>query len=207
MKRLFFTGLAALLPFTLTLLIVMFVINLLTDPFQGSVASVLEYYDLLDKPFLFFSGHDVLHISSKILVLVALIALIVLMGFLGRLVIAKTFFRFSEYVIQKIPVVNKLYNSVRDVVQTMFNSQGSSFSQAALVPFPKQGAWSIGFITEKQTPKKHNENVLVYVPGSPNPTAGFMLSYKYEEIILLEMKVEDALKFVLSCGTINPEFK
>jgi uncharacterized membrane protein len=64
----------------------------------------------------------------------------------------------------------------------------------------------MGLISEKQTPEKHADNILVFIPGTPNPTAGFMLSYKYEEIIFLDMKVEDAIKFMISCGTLNVEF-
>lgn len=207
MRKLFFTGLITLLPFTLTLMIVIFIINLFTNPFQGSVAAILDHYDLLDKPFLFFSGEDVLYFSSKLLVLIFLFAIIVLIGFLGRLVIAKTFFRFSDYVIQRIPIVNKVYKSTQELVKTIFKSGGSSFSQAALVPFPHKGAYSMGLISVKQTPENHSETVEVFIPGTPNPTAGFMLAYKYEEIIFLDIKVEEALKFILSCGIMYPGTK
>lgn len=207
MRKLFFTGLITLLPFALTVFIAAFVINLFTDPFQGSVESVLDYYDLLDSPFLFLSGTDVLHISSKILVIATLLGTIVLMGFFAHMVIAKTLFRFSARVIQRIPFVNKLYRSAQEVVTTLFSSKGSSFSQAALVPFPHAGAYSMALISEKQTPENHTENVSVFVPGTPNPTAGFMLSYRYEEIVFLEISVEDALKFIISCGIKNPDLK
>ncbi|HEV8051476.1 MAG TPA: DUF502 domain-containing protein [Parachlamydiaceae bacterium] len=207
MKKLFFTGLITLLPFALTVLIAVFVINLFTDPFQGSVERILDYYGLLESPFLFLSGTDVLHISSKILVIATLLGTIVLIGFFGHMVIAKTLFRFSGYIIQRIPFVNKLYNSTQEVVKTLFNSKGSSFSQAALVPFPHAGAYSMALISERQTPENHTENVSVFIPGTPNPTAGYMLTYRYEEIIFLEMKVEDALKFIISCGIKNPDFK
>lgn len=207
MKKLFFTGLITLLPFALTIFIAMFIINLFTDPFQGPVEAILDYYDLLDSPFLFLSGTEMLHISSKLLVIAALLGTIVLMGFFAHMVIANTLFRFSGRVIQRIPFVNKLYKSTQEVVTTLFSSKGSSFSQAALVPFPHAGAYSMALITVMQSPENHTENVSVFIPGTPNPTAGFMLSYRYEEIIFLEMKVEDALKFIISCGIKNPDFK
>lgn len=204
MKKLFFTGLITLLPFTLTLIIAAFVINLFTTPFQGSVASILDYYNLLDKPFLFFSGESILFFSSKFLVLIALGFFTILIGFLGRLFITKTFFRFGDYLIQRIPFVNTVYKTTQDVVKTLFNTSGSSFSQAAIVPFPYSGVYCMGLITERQTPESHSENVLVFIPGTPNPTAGFMLSFRYEEIIFLDMKVEDSLKFIISCGIMYP---
>jgi len=207
MKKLFFTGLITLLPFTLTLIIVLYIINLFTDPFQAPVEAMLEYYNLLDHPFLFFSGKDVLTFSSKTLALIALFAFIVLIGLLGHMVIAKTFLRFSEYVIARIPIVNKIYKIVQEAVLTLFNPKSASFSQAALVPFPYPGVYTMGFISLKQSSEKHNANVLVFIPGTPNPTAGFMLSFKHEEIIFLEMKIEDAVKFVISCGTANTEIR
>lgn len=207
MKKLFFTGLISLLPFTLTLLIVAFVVNLFTAPFQSSVAAILDYYDLLDKPFLFFSGQSVLDFSSKLFILIALALFTIFIGFIGRLVIAKTLFRFGDYLIKRIPFINKVYQSTQDVVKSLFSSNEPSFSQAAFVPFPHSGAYSMGLITKKQTPESHSDNVEVFIPGTPNPTAGFMISYKYEEVIFLDMKVEEAMKFIISCGTMYPEPK
>lgn len=204
MKKLFFTGLVILLPFTLTLLIVGAVINLLTTPFQGPVEALLDYYDLLDHPFLFLSGQTVLYLSSKILVILVLFFFTVLIGFLGRLVIMKSLFQFGNYIMARIPIVNKVYQSAQDLVYSLFNPQGSSFSQVALVPFPHADVYAMGLLTAKQTPESHTDNVLVFVPGTPNPTAGFMLSYRYQDIIILDMKVEDGLKFIVSCGIALP---
>lgn len=206
MRKLFFTGLITLLPFTLTVLIVLFVVNIFTNPFQGSVEAILDYYDLLDKPLLFFSGADVLYFSSKLFVIIALFAFTVLIGFFGRMVIANTLFRFGDYLIQRIPFVNKVYKATQDVVNTLFKSKGNSFSQVALVRFPHSKAYCLGLISVKQTPESHTDSVLVFIPGTPNPTAGFMLAYRYEDIIFLDMKVEDGLKFIISCGIMFPGF-
>jgi uncharacterized membrane protein len=202
MKRLFWTGLMTLLPFTLTLLIVLFVINILTDPFQNSVESILDYYDLLDQPFWFLSKESVLYISSKVLVIVSLFIITILIGLLAHLVITKFIFQLGNDLIARIPVINRLYQSVHDIVEILFKSNNSSFSQVVLVKFPHNGARVIGLVTKKQTPDKHEEEVPVFIPGSPNPTAGFILSYKYNEVIFLDIKVEDGLKFIVSCGTI-----
>lgn len=209
MKKLFFTGLVILLPFTLTLVIVLGIINLFTTPFQAPVEALLDYYNLLDRPFLFLSGETVLYLSSKILVILALFSFIVLIGFLGRLVIIKSLFQFGNALMTRIPIVNRVYQSSQDLVYSLFNPKGSSFSQVALVPFPHSGVYTMGFLTAKHTPEKqtsepHENKVLVFVPGTPNPTAGFMLSYHSQDVIILDMKVEDGLKFVVSCGIAFP---
>lgn len=207
MRQLFFTGLVILLPFTLTVFIVIGIINFLTAPFQGPVEAFLDYYNLLDRPFLFLSGETVLFLSSKFLVICALFSLTVLIGALGRLVILKKLFRLGNKVIARIPIVNKLYKSVQDLVNSVLSPQGSSFSQVALVPFPYSRVYAMGLLTMAQTPESHTDVVLVFIPGTPNPTAGFMLSYKYEDLIILDMKVEDGLKFIMSCGIALPESK
>lgn len=206
MRKLFFTGLITLLPFTLTVFIVVFMVNIFTDPFQSSVITILNYYDILNHPLWFFSQSDVLYISSKLLVIISLFAFTILVGFIGRMVLAKTFFRFGARLIARIPFVNRVYRASQEAIQALFKSKESSFSQAALVRFPHPDVYCMGLISEKQTPESHSEQVVVFIPGTPNPTAGFMLTYKYEEIIFLDIKIEDALKFIISCGIMYPNF-
>lgn len=205
MKRLFFTGLISLLPITLTVLIMIFIINLFTDPFQGSVASFLAYYDLLDRPFLFFSGEQVLFISSKLLALAAVFGIIVLIGIFGRMVLANTVFHIGGKLIRRIPLVNRLYQVIEDTVTSLFASKGTTFTQVVMVPYPTSESLSVGLIAKKQTPETHDETVSVFIPGTPNPTCGFMLSYKYEELVFVDMKVDEALKFLISCGIMYPK--
>jgi len=207
MKKYFFTGLVTLLPFTLTLIIVIFVINFLTKPFQGTVESVLNYYGALNQPFFFFSGKQILHFGSKVLILAALFVITLFIGFLGRLVFLNTVFVYGDYILHRIPLINKIYKAAQEVVKTLFSSKSLAFSQVVLVPFPNSKAYSLGFITQKQNGTSTQDSLSIFVPGTPNPTMGFMLVYKLEDIIFVDMSVEDALKFVISCGIMFPGFQ
>ena len=204
MRKLFFTGLISLLPITLTIVIVIFIINLFTAPFEGSVASFLAYYDLLDKPFFFFSEEQMLYISSKLLALTAVLAIILLIGIFGRMVLANTIFHLGGKLIRRIPLVNKIYKVIQDTVTSIFEPKGTSFTQVVMVPYPTPESLTVGLLAKKQTPEAHDETVSVFIPGTPTLT-GFMLTYKFEELVFIDMKVDEAIKMLISCGIMYPK--
>lgn len=205
MKKYFTTGLVILLPTALTLLIVIFLINLLTKPFQGVVEAILRHYQLVGRPFLFLSVDQVIHLVSKFLVLMTVVGVIFLIGLIARWFFVKLFFRFGDFIFHRIPLVNKIYKACKDVVETLFSPSATTFSKVVLVPFPHKKTLSIGLISRDTLPVEsvdHARLLSVFVPGTPNPMMGFMLMYRPEDVILLDMSVNDALKFILSCGVM-----
>jgi uncharacterized membrane protein len=211
MSKYFFTGLILLLPVTLTLLLVVFIINVLTNPFAEPVSVIFSHYDIFNKPFLFLSGPQVLKVVTKLVILLSLFVLTLLAGFVGRLLFFNAIFRFADLILHKIPMVNRIYKTAQDIVKTIFTSEKPSFSTAVLVPFPSAKSYNVGFITSDSMPEDsdavHRELVSVFVPGTPNPTMGFVLLFKKEQLIPLNMTVEEALKFIISCGVMCPDFK
>ncbi len=208
MKKLFLTGLAILLPVVVTIIVIGFIVNILTAPFLGVVEGILIHYDLLDHKFLFFSGKQVLLLSSKILILLGLVASTLLIGFVARFFFVHYLFRFGDYLIHKIPLINKIYKATQDVVHTLFNKEKTSFSQVVLVPFPHSNSYCIGLITSNlaTTGLHKDEFISVFVPGTPNPTMGFVLLFKQDQMINVDMGVDDAFKFIVSCGVIFSGF-
>lgn len=210
LKKQFLTGLAILLPIAITLFILNFAINILTKPFVGFVDNVLDYYGLLNRPFLFFSGDQVLQFISKLLILIFLSGFIIIVGMFGQHYIISYMVRFGDYLMNRIPFVNKIYKVTQDVVHTLVGSRGTSFNQVVLVPFPHDKCYSLGFITNDSLPEDTDEKqknmVSIFIPGAPNPTFGFMLLFRRDRLIFIDMKTEDALKFLVSCGVMMPEF-
>lgn len=204
MKKCFFAGLGILLPIVLTILIVSFLVNLLTKPFIGMAHSILNYYGLLGM-----NTDQLVLITSKLLVLAALFILTILIGLLARIVFVHYFIRTGDYIIHKIPVVNKIYRAIKEVVSTLFDSTEQNFSQVVLVHFPHSKGLALGMVVKERLPegsdKAYEDLVSVFVPATPNPTMGFILLYKKEEIFFIDMKVEDALKCIVSCGVMFSE--
>ncbi len=114
----------------------------------------------------------------------------------------------SERLLARIPVVNSVYNSVKQVSDTLFSSSGNAFRKALLVQYPRQGSWTIAFQTGKPGGDVLNhldgEYVSVYVPTTPNPTSGFFLMMPKSDVIELDMSVDEALKYIISMGVVAP---
>lgn len=200
------TGLAILLPLVLTLAIASFLLNLLTKPFQGMINRFITTYDLH-----FLGSPEAVMIVSKILILIALGLFLVLFGLLGRILFVKTLFKYNDMLLDKIPIVSKIYRALRDVFNTVFHEESTSFSQVVLVHFPRSETWCIGLVTNANLPEgsdsEHMGLVSVFVPATPNPTMGFMLMYKREDLVFVDMSVEDAVRFIVSCGVMYSGFK
>lgn len=210
MKKHFFTGLAILLPIVLTLLIVLFMINVLTKPFLGTVTTAFDYYGIFNESFLFWSGPTALMVSSKVAIIIFFILFTLLLGLIGQLVLVKYLGRAGDYILHRIPVVNKIYKAIQDVVHTLVDQKRqTTFSKVVLVPFPHSKMHSLGLITnenvgEGSDPEYHGR-ISVFVPGTPNPAMGFMIMFREDQLITLDIGVDEALKFLVSCGVIFPE--
>lgn len=207
LRKYFFTGLAILLPIALTLWILALFINLLTAPFLGLAKAILNYYGLLNSSFLFLSEEQVLNSSSKFLILVFFVTILWLVGFLGRVFLLRWLGRFGDYILHRIPLFNKIYKAVQDVVHSLAKEKGPDhISSVLLVPFPFEGTYCFGFITEGNLPQSSNvdaDRISVFVPGTPNPMMGFMLLFNRNQVIPINMSVDEAMKFIISCGTLT----
>lgn len=191
-------GLAILLPIVITYWLAMFLVHLLTKPFLG-VTSYL-FYSLGWN-----TSSQALTWVSQGLILTTLFIAIFTLGWIGRLFLVEALLNFGDSLVHKIPFVNKLYKGIQDVVQSVFHSDNPSFSKVVLVPFPHSSAYSVGFITRETMNEPALDNkgfVSVFVPGTPNPSMGFMLSFKKSDLIPLDMEPSKAVKFIVSCGVI-----
>jgi uncharacterized membrane protein len=208
MKKYFITGLAILLPLTVTIAIITFIVNFLTKPFMGFVVKFLSHSKIKDVSVLFFSSEQVIKIGSQILILVSLLLITILLGYITRWFFIKSLLNLSDKILHRIPIVNKVYKTTQEIIKTLFVTDKNSFKQVVLVPFPSDKTYSLGFVSRK-APKacndiKNEELTSVFIPTTPNPTTGFLLMFKKKDLIFLKMKPEDAVKYIVSCGVIIP---
>lgn len=210
MKKYFTTGLAILLPIVFTGMIVGILINFLTKPFLTHTKALLVQWSFFQES-IFFNEAAFLTIISKIVILCALSSAVILIGWLGQWFLIDALFRFGNYILHRLPFVNKIYKACQDIVQTIFSPSSRTFSQVVLVPFPNHHSLSIGLITSHslncENIPETEQTFSVFIPGTPNPTVGFMLMLKKEQLIFVDMKVDEAMKFIVSCGVVMPEFK
>jgi len=136
------------------------------------------------------------------------LAIVFLTGVAAANFIGARLVHFWHEILHRIPVVNSIYSSVKQVSDTLFSSGGQAFRKALLVRWPHEGMWTIAFLTGTPggdvTRHLEGDYVSVYVPTTPNPTGGYFVMLKRADVIELDMSVDDALKYIISMGTVAP---
>lgn len=210
MKKHFITGLLVLLPLVVTIAIFAFLINFLTKPFIGIVSAILAKFDIINHGIFFFTPEQTVRYGSQILILIFLFFVTVLIGIVTNWIFVKSLLKLGDRILHKIPIVNTVYKTTQDIIKTLFVSDKNSFKQVVMVPFPHGGSYVIGLIA-RESPQTCSEKVgeplySVLIPTTPNPTTGFLLMCKKKDMIFLDLKPDDAIKYIVSCGVIIPEF-
>jgi uncharacterized membrane protein len=140
-------------------------------------------------------------------------AILTIVIIFGTGIVATNFFgaqlvELWNHVLARIPVVNSIYSSVKQISDTVFSSTGQAFRKALLVEWPHPGMWTIAFLTG--TPSgdvaRHvpPDSISVYVPTTPNPTGGYFVIVPRASVIELDMSVDQALKYIISMGVVPP---
>lgn len=139
-----------------------------------------------------------------------LFALIVLLsiGALASNIVGNRLVNWWHALLHRIPVVRSIYSGVKQISDTLFSEKGNAFRKALLVQWPREGVWTVAFLTGKPGGEviKHlpDDCLSVYVPTTPNPTGGYFVMLKRSDCIELEMSVDEALTYVISMGVISP---
>ena len=194
MRKYFVTGLLILVPIAITL----WVLNLVIGTMDQSLLLLPEKW----RPGALIG----FHVPGAGAVLTLLFIFIT--GLLTHNYIGKKVVHWWELLLNRIPVVSSIYSSVKQVSDTLFSSSGNAFRKAVLVQYPREGTWTIAFVTG--TPggdvKNHltGDFISVYVPTTPNPTSGFFLMMPKADTIELDMSVDEALKYIVSMGVVAP---
>lgn len=133
-----------------------------------------------------------------------------LIGFLAANLIGRGLIDLGETVLARMPVVRGLYRGVKQVFETLFSTNGTSFRTVGMVEFPVRGTWSIVFLAapagaevQGRLPEA-GDYVGVFLPCTPNPTTGFFFYLPRRDVVVLDMSVDDAAKLVMSAGLIQP---
>ncbi|WP_153109771.1 DUF502 domain-containing protein [Propionivibrio limicola] len=194
MKRYFITGLLIWVPLAITAWVLSLIAGV-ADQSLLLLPTAVHPHTLL--------GYDVPGIGILLTVLIILVTGILAANFIGQRLVV-----WWEKLLARIPVVNSIYNSVKQVSDTLFSSSGNAFRKALLVQYPHAGSWTIAFLTGTPGGDVRNhlddEHVSVYVPTTPNPTSGFFLIFKKSDVIELDMNVDEALKYIISMGVVAP---
>jgi uncharacterized membrane protein len=194
MKKYLITGLLIWIPLVITI----WVLKLVVDMLDQSL--LLLPQGLRTENWLGF------HIPGMGVLLTLLI--VILTGVVTANFVGQRLVHFWNEILHRIPVVSSIYSSVKQVSDTLFSSSGDAFRKALLVQWPREGMWTIAFLTGAPggdvTNHLQGDYVSVYVPTTPNPTGGYFVMMPRKDVIELDMSVDTALKYVISMGVASP---
>jgi uncharacterized membrane protein len=194
MKKNFITGLLVLVPLFITVWVLTTLIGIMD---QSLWLLPVEW-----RPEAVF-GRSIPGLGAVLTLLIILVTGLIATNFFGKRLVY-----LWEALLTRVPVVKSIYMSVKQVSDTLFSDSGNAFRKALLVQYPRQGSWTIAFLTGTPGGDVANhlkgDYVSVYVPTTPNPTSGFFLMMHKSETIELEMSVDAALKYIISMGVVAP---
>ncbi len=196
-------GIFVALPITVTVLLLMWLVKTLGAPVTDLI--FIPIFNNLNSDFLDTAfGKGVMNTISALIVVV----FITLIGYLSTFFLGRLAINLSEAIIGKIPFANTIYKTVKQIVDTFSKQKKAVFQAAVLIEFPREGVYSVGFLTGEgrgELSEKAGEELLnVFVPTTPNPTSGFLMLLKKEQVVTLDMSVSDAMKFIVSFGAVVP---
>lgn len=140
--------------------------------------------------------------------------LITMIGFLTANFIGRSIVHYGEHLLGRMPLVRNLYSGLKQIFQTVFSQQDTSFEKIGLLEYPRKGVWAVVFIATDtrgevgaRLMSQGKDTISVFLPTTPNPTSGFLLFVPKEDVIILDMSVEDGAKLVISAGLVAPEYR
>lgn len=188
--------------------------SLIVMPILITIFLFLWFFRLIDGIFgRYINGFLISHYGYAIpgLGIIFTIVLIFFVGFLARHFIDRSVFLFFERWFLKFPLVKQVYPSAKQIINFLFTEEKISFRKTVLVEFPSKGIYTLGFVTNDGfkgfNEKTGKELVNVLVPTTPSPVTGFLILVPKENIIVVDISIEDAIKFIISGGVVNPVAK
>ena len=194
-KKYFITGLLIWIPLAITIWVLKLVVDVLDQ-------------SLLLLPAAFqterWLGVHIPGLGAILTVLIVFVTGVFATNFFGAQLV-----ELWHEILHRIPVVNSIYSSVKQISDTLFSSSGQAFRKALLVQWPQEGMWTIAFLTGTPGGGVANhlppDSVSVYVPTTPNPTGGYFVIIARKNVIELDMSVDQALKYIISMGVVPPQ--
>ena len=189
-RNYFITGIVVLIPIGITVYLTILII---------SISSKILPNEL--------NPNNLLPFNIPGLEIIIAFVLITFIGWFSLSFIGKRLLNLFNNILKKIPILRTIYSAIGQMTET-FTKTDKSQKNVVLVEYPRKGSWAVGFVTKENsgeiTTKTKTKLINVFIPTTPNPTSGFLLMFPKDDVIFLDLTFEEASKFVVSAGSINP---
>lgn len=198
----FLAGLAIILPAVISVAVLIWLFGTvanITDTLLFFIPRSITHRDSGNGPFYWYWSAAAFALT---------VALICAVGLVARYYVGKRVIALIDSALLRIPLLNKIYSTIKQVNDAFSSGTKTAFRTVVLIEFPRQGLYSIGFITSEQQGqqlKTAKRMVCVFVPTTPNPTSGFLVLMPEDEVTKLDMSVADGIKYIISLGSISPD--
>ena len=195
-----FTGVLAFLPVVLTLYLMFILVSKINN----------LLVKITPKPFYVYITDDHYGLFFRLIMFFIILLLIAFIGALTKMYIGKQILRLSNKLINKIPILNKIYQAIDQISKAFFGQKKSIFKKVVLIEYPRNGIFSMGFLTgdargEIQV-KTEDKLYNIFIPTTPNPTSGMLVMIPEKNIMYLDMTVEQGMKLVILGGAVVPDY-
>lgn len=205
LKSYFYAGSIVILPIFLTVFIINWMVNFVV--MLSSKSFTVKLISEFINKFGYSEIRELKYIIYFFYVL-SIILFIIFVGYITRNILGRKITSAINKIMYRLPIIKHIYSTINQIVNLISSNKNTSYKKAVLIEYPKKGIYSIGFLTSETNPLIENivgDKVYnIFVPTSPNPTSGMFIAMKQKDVKVLDIKIEDAIKLVISGGVLIP---
>ena len=199
-KKYIFTGIMSLIPMMITFWIIQYLFIIFSVPGKVIVSKIFDIA--------FFNNQLFLKLRYTLEYVLGFVLTILFLYFVGIIisnVLGKRLYKFFEKILQRIPLVSKIYTTVKNVTETFTKQDSKAFEKVVLIQYPREDLWTLAMVTGESKDLRSIEYYNLFVPTTPNPTSGYLIMIKKSDAIDTDLSVDDGLSIIISGGMVSPK--
>ncbi len=199
-KKYIFTGIMSLIPMMITFWIIQYLFIIFSVPGKVIVSKIFDIA--------FFNNELFLKLRYTLEYVLGFVLTILFLYFVGIIisnVLGKRLYKFFEKILQRIPLVSKIYTTVKNVTETFTKQDSKAFEKVVLIQYPREDLWTLAMVTGESKDLRSIEYYNLFVPTTPNPTSGYLIMIKKSDAIETDLSVDDGLSIIISGGMVSPK--
>ena len=190
LKNYLITGIISIIPIYLTY----WIIENLFNFFSGPGKRIIEIFFDVEFQFL-----------TQLVGFLLTLSFLILLGLVVKNVFGKKIYNYFELLLSNIPIINRIYKTIKNVTDTLASSKEQTFTKVVMIEYPKKNLWTLAMVTSESVDSKGNEYYNLFVPTTPNPTSGYLIICRKENTVDAGVTVEEGLSIIISGGMLGPK--